>query len=111
MNDPVSLTAQQSVDLRQCSISRVTRWPWTARRTPITSGWFELDNDRFQEVALYFLIEFIPESTVLDRAGVFEGNESGTMFQWIPLDCWQPAKVAHFETREIMGWMEVWRGP
>ena len=25
--------------------------------------------------------------------------------------CWQPAKVAHFETREIMGWMEVWRGP
>ena len=25
MNDPVSLTAQQSVDLRQCSISRVTR--------------------------------------------------------------------------------------
>ena len=26
-------------------------------------------------------------------------------------DCWQPAKVAHFETREIMGWMEVWRAP
>ena len=25
--------------------------------------------------------------------------------------CWQPAKVAHFETREIMGWMEVWRAP
>ena len=23
--------------------------------------------------------------------------------------CWQPAKVAHFETREIMGWMEVCR--
>ena len=27
------------------------------------------------------------------------------------LKCWQPAKVAHFETREIMGWMEVWRAP
>ena len=27
------------------------------------------------------------------------------------LACWQPAKVAHFETREIMGWMEVWRAP
>ena len=26
-------------------------------------------------------------------------------------NCWQPAKVAHFETREIMGWMEVWRAP
>ena len=25
--------------------------------------------------------------------------------------CWQPAKVAHFETREIMGLMEVWRAP
>ena len=25
--------------------------------------------------------------------------------------CWQPAKLAHFETREIMGWMEVWRAP
>ena len=29
----------------------------------------------------------------------------------VPLLCWQPAKVAHFETREIMGWMEVWRAP
>ena len=28
-----------------------------------------------------------------------------------PPACWQPAKVAHFETREIMGWMEVWRAP
>ena len=52
----------------------------------VADNLFELDNDRFQEVALYFLIEFIPGSTVLDRAGVFEGNESGTMFQWIPLD-------------------------
>ena len=23
------------------------------------------------------------------------------------VDCWQPAKVAHFETREIRGFMEV----
>ena len=22
--------------------------------------------------------------------------------------CWQPAKVAHFETREIVAWLEVW---
>ena len=51
----------------------------------VADNLFELGNDRFQEVALYFLIEFIPGSTVLDRAGVFEGNESGTMFQWIPL--------------------------
>ena len=23
-------------------------------------------------------------------------------------DCWQPAKVGHFETREIRCWMRVW---
>ena len=56
------------------------------RLVVVADNLFELDSDRFQEVALYFLIEFIPGSTVLDRAGVFEGNESGTMFQWIPLD-------------------------
>ena len=27
------------------------------------------------------------------------------------LDCWQPAKMAHFETREIKGCFEVWRAP
>ena len=26
-------------------------------------------------------------------------------------DCWQPAKVAHFESREIRGCFEVWRAP
>ena len=31
--------------------------------------------------------------------------------RFAPMYCWQPAKVAHFETREIMGWMEVWRAP
>ena len=25
----------------------------------------------------------------------------------VPRDCWQPAKVAHFESREIRGFMEV----
>ena len=42
---------------------------------------------RYQEAALYFLIEFAPGSTVLiDRDGPFEGTEPGTVFQWIPLD-------------------------
>ena len=34
-----------------------------------------------------------------------------TVLQARAEECWQPAKVAHFETREIMGWMEVWRAP
>ena len=29
-------------------------------------------------------------------------------YQLAGLHCWQPAKVAHFETREIRGWMKVW---
>ena len=52
----------------------------------VADNLFELDNDRFQEIALYFLIEFAPSSQVLGRDGVFEGNEAGTVFQWIPLD-------------------------
>ena len=48
---------------------------------------------------------YLPESWTSDKdrceaAGVPEERH-----------CWQPAKVAHFETREIMGWMEVWRAP
>ena len=47
---------------------------------------FELDDDRFQNIALYFLIEFRPGSKILDRSGSFEGEEPGTSFQWIPLN-------------------------
>ena len=47
---------------------------------------FEIDGNWFQEISLYFLIEFAPGSKTLDRDGAFEGGESGTVFQWIPLD-------------------------
>ena len=47
---------------------------------------YELDGNRYQEICLYFLIEFAPESEVLRRQGSFMGNESGITFQWIPLD-------------------------
>ena len=33
----------------------------------VADNLFELDNDQFQEVALYFLIEFAPGSKILDR--------------------------------------------
>ena len=45
----------------------------------------DLDSDRFQNIALYFLIEFGPGSKVLDRDGTFEGDEPGTLSQWIPI--------------------------
>ena len=59
----------------------------------VTDNLFELDERRYQEIALYFLIEFAPGSTLLDRDGPFEGNEPGTVFQWIPLDAVEQANL------------------
>ena len=52
----------------------------------VADNLFQLDGNWFQEASLYFLIEFAPGSMVLDRRGTFEGGESGTVFQWLPLD-------------------------
>ena len=51
----------------------------------VADNLFQLDGNWFQEVSLYFLVEFAPGSMVFDRDGTFEGGESGTVFQWIPL--------------------------
>ena len=51
----------------------------------VADNLFEIDGDWFQEVSLYFLIEFAPGSRVFDWDGTFEGDESGTVFQWTPL--------------------------
>ena len=39
----------------------------------VADNLFEIDGDRFQEISLYFLIEFGPESRVPDRGSAFEG--------------------------------------
>ena len=52
----------------------------------VADNLFELDGYRFQEVGLYFLVEFAPGSGTPRREGVFEGVEPGTSFQWIPFD-------------------------
>ena len=59
----------------------------------VTDNLFELDQRQYQEIALYFVIEFAPGSPVLDRVGAFEGSESGTVFQWIPLDAVEQANL------------------
>ena len=51
----------------------------------VADNLFELDGHWYQEVSLYFLVDFIPGSSVFDRDGTFEGGESGTVFQWLPL--------------------------
>ena len=52
----------------------------------VADNLFQLDGNWFQEVSLYFLIEFPTDSRVFNRNGTFEGSESGTLFQWVPLD-------------------------
>ena len=68
----------------------------------VADNLFELDNDQFQEVALYFLIEFAPGSKILDRDGVFEGSNAGTISQWIPLDKVEQASLVPAFIRERM---------
>ena len=51
----------------------------------VADNLFEIDGDRFQEITLYFLIEFAAGSTVLGSLGTFEGGESGSVFEWITL--------------------------
>ena len=61
---------------------------------------YELDDDRFQEIALYFLIGFPRGSKILDGDGVFRGSEPGTTFQWIPLDDVEKANLLPAFLRE-----------
>ena len=52
----------------------------------VTDNFFEQGSERFQEVALYFLVAFAPGSKTLARSGTFEGAETGTVFRWIRVD-------------------------
>ena len=52
----------------------------------VADNLFEMGGEWFQEITLYFLIDFLSGSLVFDRDGPFEGSESGTIFQWLPLD-------------------------
>ena len=47
---------------------------------------FELDGIRYQEIGLYFLMEFASGSGILAHEGVFEAQEPGLRYQWLPLD-------------------------
>ena len=51
---------------------------------------------------MYFLIEFAPGSKILDRDGVFEGSNAGTISQWIPLDKVGQASLVPAFIRERM---------
>ena len=59
----------------------------------VADNLFELDGHRFQELGLYFLVEFATGSEIPGRDGDFEGTERGTVFQWIRLDELEEANV------------------
>ena len=70
------------------------------RLVVVADNLFELDGGRYQEVGLYFLIEFEAGSQVLRRQGQFAGNEPGETFQWIGLDELEQANLLPVFLRE-----------
>ncbi len=76
----------------------------------VADNLFELDGHWFQEVSLYFLVDYTPGSSVFDRDGTFEGGKSGTVFQWIPLaeieQANLPPPFLHQHVREIPEYTE-----
>ena len=66
----------------------------------VADNLFELDGHRFQELGLYFLVEFAPGSEIPGRDGDFEGTERGTVFQWIRLDELEEANLLPAFLRE-----------
>ena len=63
------------------------------RLVVVADNLFELDGNRFQELGLYFLVEFAPGSEIPGREGEFEGTEPGIVFQWIDLDGLEEANL------------------
>ncbi len=50
-----------------------------------TDNLFEFEGRRYQEIALYFHVDFASDSGILGRQGKFEANEVGVVFEWILL--------------------------
>ena len=63
---------------------------------------FELDDIRYQEVDLYFLLEFPPEHPILGREGKFEAAEPDLVYEWLSLDELQEAELFPRFLRELV---------
>ena len=68
----------------------------------VADNLFELDGIRYQEVDLYFVIEFPPEHPILGREGRFEATEPNLVYQWLPLDELQEADLKPQFLRELV---------
>lgn len=54
---------------------------------------FELDGIRYQEVSLYFLMDFSPGHPILGREGKFEAAEPNLVYEWLSLDSLEEAEL------------------
>lgn len=68
----------------------------------VADNMFELDGIRYQEVSLYFLMDFPPEHPILGREGRFEAAEPNLVYQWLPLDELEEADLQPRFLRELV---------
>ena len=59
----------------------------------VSDNLFELDGIRYQEIDLYFLLEFPPDHPVPGREGKFEAAEPDLVYEWLSLDSLEEAEL------------------
>ena len=59
----------------------------------VADNLFELDGIRYQEVGMYFLVEFPSDHPILGREGRFEAAEPNLVYEWLPLDRLEEAEL------------------
>ena len=96
----------------------------TLTRTGAANAWLRNHGHQVNRKRVRRLMQLIGLEAIYRRPNTSKPNPGHKVYPYLlrgleinrvnqvwATDCWQPAKVAHFETREIMGWMEVWRAP
>ena len=68
----------------------------------VTDHLFELDGVRYQEVGMYFMMEFPPGHYILGREGKFEAEEPNLVYQWLPLNELEEAELFPRFLRELV---------
>ena len=68
----------------------------------VADNLFELDGIRYQEVGMYFVLDFPREHPILGREGKFEAEEPNLVYEWLPLDRLEEEKLFPRFLRELV---------
>ena len=68
----------------------------------VADNLFELNGLRYQEVGMYFLMNFHPGHYILGREGHFEAEEPNLVYQWLPLNELEEMKLMPGFLRELV---------